>query len=665
MPPSTSQARNDGRSSSGGKVAPVSTRSQSTAYRRLAQLLLVTIVVCVYGRIVTYGFVNFDDPTHLPKNPYFNPISWENLLHFWSHAYDGLYIPFSYMVFAIEGMIAKSLGTADNGGPFDPRVFHLGSLLLHAGCSLIVFQILRRSVAREMAAFAGAVVFAVHPLQVESVAWVSETRGLLSTFLSLLAIWQYQQFAVAADSSQEDSPTDRLRRGAVHYLLATTAFILAMLSKPNAVALPLIVAIIDRGILKRSFSMILRSVAPWLILAGVAAYVTKGSQPDSTIHGVVSWPMRLLIAGDALAFYMQKLLIPYPLCVDYGRSPRVVLNSPWVCMSWMVPVTAGILLLSLSRVRRYWITAAMFVVGLLPVLGFVPFKFQYISTVADRYVYLSMLGPAMAIAYLVDRSRRSTVLVGLILVAIAWSGLAYSQVKHWKDDVSLYAQVLAVNPASFLAYNNLGLALQSEGRVAEALRHFEAAVRHNPEDALAHFNAGALLHDMGYRREAMDHFRAALAIDPANAASHVRLGAILAEIGERDAGIAHFREAIEQQPDYAAAYLDLGIALYQAGRVEEALGELQRALELSPDDSHVHFALGWAFNTRKDDSRARQHFEQFLASGQENADVYNALGEIAIRAGDTKRAIDCFRHALRIHSGHPAAAANLKRALGE
>lgn len=651
--------------SSGQQSATASGVLHSVAYRSLPQLLLLAFVAVVFGRIISYGFVNFDDPTHLAENPYLNPISLKNLGHLWSNSYDGLYIPVSYTFFALEGLIAEFLATKESAGPFDPRVFHLASLLLHAGCGLVVFRILRRMVTRDVAAFAGALCFLIHPLQVESVAWVSETRGLLSTFFSLIAIWQYLQFTDSTTRPRDDSGSKRPLRTAAHYLLATTAFVLALLSKPSAVALPLIVALIDIGILKRSWQNVFRSIIPWLIFAAAAAYLTKSSQPDQAVHDIAPWSMRWLIAGDALAFYLQKLLVPFPLCVDYGRSPRVMLESRWLDLTWLVPILAGIFLLSFRQARRYWVPAAIFAAGLSPVLGLVPFKFQYYSTVADRYVYLSMFGPAMACAFLLDRNCKSAVVAGLITIGIGWSLLAGMQVSHWKDDATLYAQTLAVNPASFLAHNNLGLALQRQNQPSDALRHFQAALEINPDFALAHFNLGVLLHDMGYRHEAIEQFRTALAIDPTDAASLVRLGAILAEMGQVDEGMSKFHQAIDSQPDYAAAHLNLGIALYQTGQVQEAIPSLQRALELSPNDSHTHFVLGWAYYTQRDDADARQHFEQYLASGQENADVSNALGEIALRAGDQRQAISHFRNALRLNPQSEKAADNLKRALGE
>jgi hypothetical protein len=214
----------------------------------LSVLLLVAAVLAVFGQVAGHEFLIYDDEPHLLENPRLNPVTWQNVGRFWIEpSYFGLYIPLSYTFFAAEAALA--------GKPLDPTVFHLGSLALHLACVLLVFTILRRLLHHDGAACAAALLFGLHPVQVESVAWISETRGLLCALFSLVAIWQLEIWEGRRQNAESRNPEiPNPQSAALHYALATVAFILALLSKPAAVAVPLVAAVLlqrqgsgDRG----------------------------------------------------------------------------------------------------------------------------------------------------------------------------------------------------------------------------------------------------------------------------------------------------------------------------------------------------------------------------------------------------------------------------------
>lgn len=422
---------------------PSSVPSSNWLARRLWWIVpagLVASVVAVYGQTARHELLTWDDLQHIVANPNVNPPSWAGVARSWREPYWGLYAPLSYTWFAAEAALA--LRRAPDGTTrLDPAVFHLGNVLLHAGSTLLVYWLLRRLLARSfapaacwtparaspsaialescasqapatptgapsaaspatiLACGAAAALFALHPVQVESVAWVSEGRGLLCAFWSLVALWQWVVYWQSGDG----------RAAVRHYAAATAAYVLALLSKPAAVAVPLMAGVLAVGWFPapssaeasgRSWRAAARSLAPWFVGAAAWTVLTKLLQPDADADFVAPWWARPLVAGDALAFYLSKLVAPWGLCPDYGRSPRWVMAQGTFYVAWLVPA-ALVASLACLRGRRVWLTAVgLSVAWLVPVLGFVPFEYQRISTVADRYLYLAMFGPALALAWL-------------------------------------------------------------------------------------------------------------------------------------------------------------------------------------------------------------------------------------------------------------------------
>ncbi|HEY7088013.1 MAG TPA: tetratricopeptide repeat protein, partial [Tepidisphaeraceae bacterium] len=328
-------------------------------------------------------------------------------------------------------------------------------------------------------AVVGAMLFAIHPVQVQAVAWVSGLKDVLSGFLALVAVWQY--FVGTRRS----------------YVIATIAMFAATLAKPSAMVTPLIVLIIDVLVMKRPLRSSLRSLWIWFALALPAAILTKLAQPPTGVPAAPLWA-RPLVAMDSLTFYIGKLLLPVGLTVDYGRTPMRVFHGPLFYLSWLVPlIIFGVCMLSRRRPMQYLAACAIFVAGVLPVLGFTPFQYQKISGVADHYIYLSMLGPALAIAlFVADHPTRLVVVAAGILLGML-AVLTVRQTGFWHDDAALFAHNIAINPASGLAHLNLGAALERGGDLDGAEREYREALRIDPNDADATANLSDLLRRRG------------------------------------------------------------------------------------------------------------------------------------------------------------------------
>jgi len=661
--------------------------SDSSLRRRLLPVfLLVVAVVAVFGRVSRYEFLIWDDHWHVIENPHLNPVTCHGLWQLWRSPYWGLYIPLSYTFFAGEALIARQPLPDGEWGP-NPSVFHLGNLALHVACVLLVFIILRRLFRRDEAAFAGALLFALHPVQVESVAWISETRGILCGLFSLLAVWQY---LIHAD-------TARTGRGAAgHYLAASACFLLALLSKPAAVAVPLVVAALDFGLLRRSVRRILWSVGPWVLLAVVWVVITKWQQPDRQLPFVAPIWARPLLAGDALAFYVVKLVAPLPLGPDYGRDPQWVMQSGTFYVAWLLPV--GVLIgLACSRHRRIWLTAAAVSLAcVLPVLGLMPFSFQRISTVADRYLYLALLGPALALSWLLAQRRPRWVLVA-VAGCLGLAAFSFFQTGHWRDDDALLSHGLRVNPRSGIMrqlrgtlrvqeekntkaidlcraaledhpqlvelYLCLATALSADGRVDEAVEEMRGAAERFPTDPLVHFKLAEVLAEMGAFTEAVEHYRETLRLAPGFTRAHMACGTLLLNHGQPGAAVEQFRSVLKIVPNHVPARVNLGNALQLLNRPEEARHHYLRAIEIRPNWPIAHCNLANLLRRQGASAEAVKHYRAALKADPDYAQAHVNLGITLLGQGEKAEAIPHFRAALRLLPSDSAQARQIREFL--
>lgn len=565
-------------------------------------------VALVFGQTYRHQLLAWDDLLHVTQNPNVNPPSWAGLANTWREPYFNFYVPVSYSFFAAEAWLARPSGTvaaaekpsgmASAPVALDARVFHIGNVCLHAANVLLVYALLVRLIGHRGGAFFGALLFALHPVQVESVAWVSETRGLLAGFFSLLSAWCYLQavaeFKVATPS--------HWRRRILWYAAAAIGFALALLSKPSAAALPIMLFLLHGLLIDRSQQPSARRwlaaamwLAPWLLLAGAMTLVNKSQQSGDVIRFAPPPAARLLIAGDALTFYLTKLLIPWPLAAAYGHSARQVLADPLLWPKAFAPLVLAVALVWL-RPRPVWLAGAgIFLAALLPVLGFVPFAYEDISTVADRYLYLAMVGPALVVAYFAAASwPQRTFAIGAS-VAICYALLSVWQASYWRDEETLFAQCVWASPRSYIAHNKLGLAEQARGDLRAALVHYEQARELDPDYAVTYSNLAGAYRAQRRFDEAITQYRKALELSPRSYITNFNLGNIyFKDLKRLDEARPYFAETTRLNPNYAPAQLSLAAILLLQGDLRGALPPIEAALRLSPEDPEVHFTLGHA-----------------------------------------------------------------------
>lgn len=526
---------------------------------------LVLLVLFTFLPALSGSLLRWDDTALLAANPLLNPPTLKSLGTIWSEPVAGLYTPLSYTLWAAVAAVFR---------PGEhPAVFHAINLLLHAGAAAGAFMLLRVLVANPFAAFAGAAVFAVHPLQVEPVAWVAGMNNLLAGGLGIVSLWLYVVHARA---------DDRPRR-VTTYALASAALVGAMLAKPTAVVVPVLAVVLDLFVLRRGWRKALIATVPWLLAALGTALIARAVQPATTIDPP-PLAFRPVVAMDALAFYAGKVAWPAGLCIDYGRTPQWLAGDPARFYTWVVPM---VLVAAAAAVWRRWpwgsASLALFAAGLLPMLGLTPFDFQRYSTVADRYAYLPMLGVGLLVAAAArDRPRIFLPAAGLATLALA--AASFLQSLHWEDDASVMTRALAANPTSLAANRTLAAMLVDAGRPGEALVFARRAVEHHPRSADAQANLAAAHIAKGDFAAAAGAYEAGLAITPDDVSLLNGLSAALAQSGQPAAALATARRAVELAPDFAAARLNLGTVLAQLGQTDEAIAELRAAEALQPGD---------------------------------------------------------------------------------
>lgn len=513
-------------------------------------MLLVGVPLVVFGQVIWFGLVKWDDPGNISQNPFYHPISIGNLSKFWISSFFGLYIPLTYTFWGTLAAINEFLGLSD---PFDPRIFHAANLLLHLTTTLLVFQLLRTLLRNDLASCFGALLFAIHPLQVETVCWATEAKGLLSAVFSLGAVLLFVR-GRQIQIDLHDGNAEEIEPRPEKYGWATLLYVLALLSKPSAVSVPLVVWSIDHFYFRRGYKQSITAIVDWIVIAIAWVVVTKIAQPGDPMQ--VTWPlwMRPLIATDAMAFYLKQLFFPLHFAIDYGHTPPRVIESGQLFWTWIPVAAIAFVLFARPMWRLPRTAAAISFVVLLPVLGLVPFGFQMFSTTADRYAYLAMLGPAIFLGWLLSCSPR-IVWVAAAAVLLVLSGLTWREADNWKDSYALFQHAIEVNPRSHASLSNLAVVYQEDGNVEMAESLFEQALEVAPRSAEANIGLASILMNRGDTSEAFDYYQVALEEMPDSDRANAGVALIYARRGEIEQALSHFQLALNPDPSRAAPTL--------------------------------------------------------------------------------------------------------------
>lgn len=605
--------------------------------------LLVIAAGAAYLPAMQGGFI-WDDDDHVTRRAL---RSWDGLYRIWFDlGATKQYYPLLHSAFWIEHRLwgDQTLG------------YHLVNVLLHLGATALVYLILVRL--QVPGALLAAPIFALHPVQVESVAWITEQKNTLSAVFYLSAMLAYLRF-------------DQTRRRSL-YALALALFVLALSSKTVTATLPAALLVIfwwQRG--RLSWRRDVPPLVPFFVLGGAAGLFTAWA--ERTLIGAegqafdLTLVERCLLAGRVPWFYLGNLIWPANLIFVYPRWEV----DPSIWWQWLFPAASAAILIVLWFVRHRWRGPLagwlLFVGTLFPVLGFFnvyPFLFSF---VADHFQYLASLGMivlaaaalSLAGARLLPREARWVGTMVCLAVLGTLATLTWRQSGMYRDAMTLYQTTIDRNPVSWMPRNNLSKLLIDRGRTREAIEHSEEALRLKPSSAEAHNNLGLALAKTGRSQEAIEHYLQALRLQPDLSEAHNNLGVTLARAGRPQEAVRHFEEALRLKPDYAEPQNNLGKLLGDAGRAQDAMEYYLRALRLNPDFAEAHNNLGKILDGTGRTQEAIEHFQQALQIKPNLAEAHNNLGAVLAREGRPQEGIKHLQEALQINPQYIKAYTNL------
>jgi Flp pilus assembly protein TadD len=533
-----------------------------------------------------------------------------------------------------------------------PRGHHLTNVLLHALNAMLIFALLQQMTGATWRSLSVAALFAVHPLRVESVAWVAERKDVLSGCFGLLALIAYARYAeVQSLKSKVQSPPPASRithhvshftfhvsrrppHAAIFYLLSLGLFALGLMSKPMLVTWPFVLLLLDYWPLerfqRRSAGRLVTEKIPFFVLAVVASVVTfMVQQRGGAVMAAETLPLSVR-GGNALISYCRylgKLFRPTDLAVFYPHPGSWPLES--VLLAGGLIAGLSVLLFVKRRGYPFLLMGWLWYLGtLVPVIGLIQVGDQ---SMADRYSYLPLIGVLVLAVWGVCELTRGwhypvfALPVAGSMAIVLCMALTRQQLGYWKDSETLFRHALAVTEKNQVAYNNLGSALDEKGQTDEAIRLYEKALRLKPDDATAHTNLGIALARKGQTDEAIRQYQEALRLKPDYAEPHYSLGNLLARAGQIDEAMREYQEAVRLKSDYAAAHNNLGFALVRKGQLDEAIRQYREAIRLKPDYAGAHYNLGFVLLKLGQTDEAIRQFQEALRLKPDYAEAQNSL----------------------------------------
>lgn len=553
-------------------------QSPSNQSRLLLQLfLLVIMTIAAYSPALHCGFV-WDDDRYLTNNPLLTAP--DGLRRIWfSLDSPSQYFPLTYTSFRIERALWG----------LRPFGYHLTNLFLHIANALLLWRLLARL--NIPGAWLAAGIFALHPVQVESVAWITERKNLLMGFFFLLTLLAWVAFL-------DERTIHRWRS----YSLALVFYGLALFSKATACTLPAALVLIlwlqEKRINRQRMIQITPFVLMGLLMGLLVTWWERYHQGTHGTEFAIGLRERLLIASHAVWFYTGKLFWPSKLTFTYPRW-HIDPGDP-LAYGWLVGLIGIFAVIFLARRivgRGPEVAVAFFIATLSPLLGFVMlYTFRY-SFVADHYQYIASIGLIVLVAAALSKlaSKRRAVwrleIASAALLFLLLGGLTWHQTRIYHNVETLWIDTLTKNPGSWLAHNNLGVELLRKGQLDDAMIHFQKTLAIKPDHAEAQNNLGNVFLRKGQVDDAVAHYRKALEIRPDYASAYNNLGNVFLRRGELNESIVHYFKAIELRPDLAEAHNNLGVAYRQEGKPEKAIPYYEKALALKPDYAEAHFNL--------------------------------------------------------------------------
>jgi len=599
--------------------APAAPRRRPWFAVGLAVFLVAALVAAAHWPVLKAQALSFDDDAFVTYNPLVGHPSWSSVGRFFQEVLHpstvkGYYLPLS--------MTSLMVDVALGGRAADLTAFHRTGLVLHALDAALILLILYRLFGALIPAAIVALLFGLHPLTVEPVAWIGERKTLLATFFALACILAY---------------LEHLRRGGHGWRVASLVlYVLALLSKPTVVMLPLLLLLIDTWPLRRLRWEALQEKWPFFLLSLVSGVITVLSHERAAVIEPMSasdylqWPVH---AGYLLAFYLKKIVWPVGLTPIYPSPEPFGLSSPVVALGLAAVVTLTILLaLAARRVPGPLVGWLWFVIAITPTLGLVKYSWVIAS---DKYVYFPAFGFLLVIAAGIGAawdgrrssrlvSRAALLLAAVLLVAAEARGVR-AALRPWSSSFVLFQHMEKYAPKSPPIQNQLGILMADKAAPEQAIRHFRRALELMPELQEAHYNLGVTLATQGKTEEAIEHFRTAVELMPTNPDAVYGLGVALRLADRPDEASREFQRALRLEPRSISAYVQIGAMLALGGHPDEACDQFRQALAMEPQDADLRFKLGSALVLANHRREAARELREAVRLRSDWAEALNAL----------------------------------------
>ena len=610
--------------------------SRRGAYVAGVCVVLFVVVAWAFWPALRNDFLRFDDSAYVTANAQVQSgLSWESLIWALGHPVAGNWHPLTVLSHMVDCQLygLKAWG------------HHLTSVLLHAVNAVLVFLVFWKLTRAFWRCAVLAALFGLHPLRVESVAWVAERKDVLSTLFWLLTMLMYVRYVQRSKVSSLKSR--------VFYCLTLVFFALGLMSKPMVVTLPFVLLLLDYWPLNRfelktqdsrlqTILPLVREKLPFFGLAAVCSVVTWLMQSRAGALAT-DLPLGLRVANALISYgrYLGKTFWPVNLAIFY---PNPVWWPGWqvlASVSLLLVISAVVILA--VRSRRYLSFGWLWFCGtLVPVIGLVQVGNQ---SMADRYTYVPLIGLFVMLvwgAYEITvhcRHQAAALSAVALMVVLACMGVTRRQISHWRDDESVWQHALAIARGNDLAHLHLGIALGDKGRLEEAVGHFEEAIRLRPQDADAYSRLAYALAKQRRLAEAVQEYEKALRLNPANAELHNDLALTLARQGRAEEAIEHYTEALRLKAGFTEAHYNLGLTLAGRGQYAKASAHFQAALRLDPKQAKASQKLAQALAAQRKLEQAITPYREAVKSNPSDPQAHRELGRVLLEAGQVEEAV--------------------------
>ena len=614
-------------------------------------LLLIFTTLLAYWQVENHDFLFFDDESYVTENRYVQEGGWDNIIWAFTNMKSANWHPVTWLSHMLDSYLFG----------LNPKGHHLTNLFFHITNTLLLFFLFAYMTGCLTRSGFVAALFALHPLHVESVAWVAERKDVLSTsfwFLTLLSYIYYVK-----------------NRNIKRYLLLLIPFVLGLMSKPMLVTLPFVLLLIDYWPLDRlkvknhislsylhkqrkrfssdikPFLHVFYEKIPLFILSIIIGSLTIVAQDKGgAIRTLEDFPLSTRFSNAFLAYggYIKKMLWPYHLAPYYPYPKSFSILE--VVSVILLLLIISYLFLNKSRTHPYLSVGWLWFIGtLLPVIGFVQVGWQ---AMADRYTYIPLVGLFIIISWGSPEllrgfkyQRKFLSIIATMILTLLFM-LTWFQVKHWKDTVTLFEHTIKVTKDNEFAYTNLGHAFYKRKNLEKAIQLYSSTLSLNPRNVGAKVALGFVLTETGKLDEAQRHLSEAMKFDPKFVQTHYSFGVYYAKKGLINDAIKSYNEALKIDPEYAPAINDIGNILKNKGLLNQAIEKYKEAAEIQPFNSVIRNNLGIAYLENEEFDKAIFEFKEAIAIDPENVDAHNNLGSTFYYSGLFDEAISEFKKVL-------------------